>query len=643
MVGRIVIERMRPLVDCGQWPSRAVAGQRIRVEATIFRDGHDILGAAVRLRGPGSATVTEPMHPGEPGTDRWWAEVTVPAEGLWDYVIEAWTDSIATWRRNTARKLEAGQDVTLELEEGARLLEQAAKGVPAASKQVLADAAAGLRSDEPQPQRYTAGIRQQVTDLVTRHPVRHLLTRSPRQRILADRPRALFGSWYEFFPRSEGATATTSGTFEKAAERLPAIAEMGFDVVYLPPIHPIGHSYRKGPNNTLTAGPDDPGSPWAIGNEDGGHTAVHPDLGTIEDFDRFVARAHELGMEVALDYALQCSPDHPWVKEHPEWFNIRPDGSIAYAENPPKKYQDIYPLNFDNPNAKGLYEACKQILDHWIAHGVKIYRVDNPHTKPVRFWEWLIAAVKAEHPDVLFLSEAFTRPPMMRMLAKIGFTQSYTYYTWRNAKAELQEYVTELAHTDVAEYMRPNFFVNTPDILHEYLQHGGPPAFKIRAVLAGTLSPTWGVYSGYEHFEGVPVRPGSEEYMDSEKYQYRPRDWSNPPLAGYLTRLNQVRREHPALQRLTNIHFHLVDSDQIMAFSKREGDDVILVVVNLDPHSTHESTVRLWMPALGLDWNDGFQVRDQFTGASWWWQGASNYVRLDPWHEPAHLFVVQRR
>jgi starch synthase (maltosyl-transferring) len=643
MVGRIVIEAVRPVVDCGQWPARAVAGQRITVQATIFRDGHDILGAGVRVRGPGGVTVFEPMRHGAPGTDRWSAEVTVPAEGLWDYVVEAWDDPVATWRRNTSKKLEAGQDITLELEEGALLMEAAARGVPAASKQVLLDAAAAIRADGPQAHRYAAGLRPEVTDLVTRHPVRYLLTRSPRQRVLVDRPVALFGSWYEFFPRSEGATATSSGTFDKAAERLPAIADMGFDVVYLPPIHPIGRSYRKGPNNTLTPGPDDPGSPWAIGNEDGGHTAVHPDLGTIEDFDRFVAKTRELGMEVALDYALQCSPDHPWVKEHPEWFNSRPDGSIAYAENPPKKYQDIYPLNFDNPNAKGLYEACKEILDHWISHGVKIFRVDNPHTKPVRFWEWLIAAVKAEHPDVLFLAEAFTRPPMMRMLAKVGFTQSYTYYTWRNGKDELQQYIDELAHSEVADYMRPNFFVNTPDILHEYLQHGGPPAFKIRAVLAATLSPTWGVYSGYELCEGTAVRPGSEEYLDSEKYQYRPRDWSNPPLAGYLTKLNQVRHNHPALHWLSNVHFHLVDSDQIIAFSKQEGDDVVLVIVNLDPHNVREATAHLWMPALGLGWNDGFEVHDELTGGTWWWQGASNYVRLDPAYEPAHVFHIRRR
>jgi starch synthase (maltosyl-transferring) len=482
-----------------------------------------------------------------------------------------------------------------------------------------------------------------VVELLERNPPKDA-TRSNRLGIWVDRPRALFGSWYEFFPRSEGATATTSGTFKQAVERLPAIASMGFDVVYLPPIHPIGHTHRKGPNNTLDPGPDDPGSPWAIGSEAGGHDAVHPDLGTIDDFDDFVARASELGMEVALDYALQCSPDHPWVKEHPDWFRIRPDGSIAYAENPPKVYQDIYPLNFDSPDAPAMHEACKRILDHWIAHGVRIFRVDNPHTKPVRFWEWLIGAVKAEHPDVLFLAEAFTRPPMMRVLAKIGFTQSYTYFTWRNGKEELEEYCNELAHSPSAEYMRPNFFVNTPDILHAYLQHGGPAAFKIRAVLASMLSPSWGVYSGYELYEHQAVRPGSEEYLDSEKYQYRPRNWTQPSLAGYLGRLNEIRRAHPALHWLRNLRFHLADSPDIIVFSKQTGNDAVLVVVNLNPHETRDTFVHLWMPGLGLDWDTGpFEVHDELTGQTWTWHGSSNWVRLDPHWEPAHVLHVRPR
>ncbi len=423
---------------------------------------------------------------------------------------------------------------------------------------------------------------------------------------------------------------------------------MGFDVVYLPPIHPVGEVNRKGPNNTLTPGPHDPGSPWAIGSRHGGHDAVHPDLGTVEDFDAFVERARALGMEVALDLALQCAPDHPWAKEHPEWFTVLADGTIAYAENPPKKYQDIYPLNFDN-DPEGLYAEVLRVVLHWVDHGVKIFRVDNPHTKPVQFWEWLIWEVKQTHPEVLFLSEAFTRPAMMHTLAKVGFTQSYTYFTWRTNKAELQDYVTELAGA-AADYMRPNFFVNTPDILHAYLQYGGPPAFKVRAVLAALLSPSWGVYAGYELFEHVAVRPRSEEYLDSEKYQYRPRDWAaaereGRSLAPYLTMLNRLRHEHPALQWLRNVVFHPVDQPEVMAWSKRLGDgpdaDTVLVVVNLDPHGTREATGHWDMPALGLNWDEPFEVHDHVTGATYRWRG-HDYVRLDPHVEPAHVLTVRR-
>jgi len=645
MIGRIVIEDLRPRVDCGRWPAKAVAGETIPVEATVFRDGHGIIAAAVRLVGPDDRRGRlVPMSEVGQGMDRWRAEVTLPRTGAWSITVEAWADEIATWRRDTRKKLDAGRDVDLELEEGALLFERAAKGVPAQQRPLLTEVAAGLRRGGRDPaERLAAASDGTVTELLERHPLRDV-TRSERLAVWVDRPRALYGSWYELFPRSEGATKTTSGTLKQAAERLPAIAAMGFDVVYLPPIHPIGHTHRKGANNTVEAGPHDPGSPWAIGSEAGGHDAVHPDLGTIEDFDDFVARAGELGLEVALDYALNCSPDHPWVKEHPEWFHIRPDGSIAYAENPPKVYQDIYPLNFDNPDAEGLYAACKGIVDHWIGHGVRIYRVDNPHTKPVRFWERLVADVKAEHPDVLFLSEAFTRPPMMRALAKVGFTQSYTYFTWRNAKAELEEYLTELSTSPVAEYMRPNFFVNTPDILHAYLQHGGPAAFKVRAVLAATLSPSWGVYSGYELLESQALRPGSEEYLNSEKYQYRPRDWNRVPLGPYLARLNEIRRAHPALHWLRNLRFHLVDSPDVIAYSKRHGDDVVLVLCNLDPRNTHETFVHLWMPALGLDWDAPvYDVRDELTGTDWTWHGTSNWVRLDPADEPAHVLHVRPR
>ena len=534
------------------------------------------------------------------------------------------------------------------LEEGARLYERAAKALPKTVAKQDRAAVSGLvvtlRDSAVDPlDRLSSATRPTVVALLSQHPLRELVTRGESRQVLVDRQRALYGAWYEFFPRSEGAApdaygVVRTGTFRTAALRLPAVAEMGFDVIYLPPIHPVGKVNRKGPNNTLTPGPDDPGSPWAIGSVEGGHDAVHPELGTIEDFDAFVARAVELGLEVALDLALQCAPDHPWATEHPEWFTTRVDGTIAYAENPPKKYQDIYPLNFDN-DPKGLYAEVLRVVRHWTSHGVRIFRVDNPHTKPLEFWEWLIAEVKKTEPDVLFLAEAFTRPAMMHELAKIGFTQSYTYFTWRTGKTELQEYALELA--EASTYMRPNFFVNTPDILHASLQYGGPPVFKVRAVLAALLSPTYGVYAGYELFEHVAVKPGSEEYLDSEKYQLRPRDWTTPErtLAPYLTMLNRVRREHPALHWLDNITFHDVDSPDVLAWSKQTGDDVVLVVVNLDPHGAREATVSLDMTALGADWDDRLRVTDQVTGSSYDW-GVQNYVRLDPFDQPAHVLTV---
>ncbi|MDP9102334.1 MAG: alpha-1,4-glucan--maltose-1-phosphate maltosyltransferase, partial [Actinomycetota bacterium] len=503
--------------------------------------------------------------------------------------------------------------------------------------------AAALRDPAREPQeRLAEAMAEPLMRLLIEHPVRELVTKGEPRGVWVDRQRALYGSWYELFPRSEGASVpeqgpARSGTLRTAAARLPAVADMGFDVVYLPPIHPIGRVNRKGPNNSLTAGPEDVGSPWAIGSPEGGHDALHPDLGTFEDFHFFVAEAGRLGMEVALDLALQCAPDHPWVAQHPEWFTTRVDGTIAYAENPPKKYQDIYPLNFDNDPA-GLYAEVLRVVRFWIGHGVRIFRVDNPHTKPLDFWEWLITSVKASDPDVLFLAEAFTRPAMMHELARIGFTQSYTYFTWRTGKQELQEYVGELV--GAADYMRPNFFVNTPDILHASLQYGGPPMFKIRAVLAALLSPSYGVYAGYELFEHVAVRPGSEEYLDSEKFQLRPRDWSRPDetLAPYLTVLNRFRREHPAAQWLRNVWFHDTESPDVIAWSKRHGEDVVLAVVNLDPHGARETVVHLDLAALGA--TGGVRVTDALTGASYDW-GASNYVRLDPFHEPAHVFAVR--
>jgi len=640
MVGRIAITELSPTVSCGRYPARAVAGEVVPISATVFREGHDAVGCNVTVTRPdGGPTPFLRMRPGAPGTDRWSADLLTDVEGAWSFTVEAWGDPLGTWWHDGPLKVEAGVDVEVMLEEGARLFERAAKGVPAARRTTVAAVAGRLRdTSTPVRQRLAAGTDPALVELLRDLPVRELLTEGESRTIWVDRERALYGAWYELFPRSEGATLDPprSGTFRTAMQRLPAVADMGFDVVYLPPVHPIGRVNRKGPNNSLTPGPDDPGSPWAIGSAEGGHDAVHPDLGTIEDFDAFVNRTHELGMELALDLALQCAPDHPWAGEHPEWFTTRVDGTIAYAENPPKRYQDIYPVNFDN-DPKGLYAEVLRVVRYWTGHGVRIFRVDNPHTKPLEFWEWLIAEVKTTEPDVLFLAEAFTRPAMMHELAKIGFTQSYTYFTWRTGKDELQEYALELA--DSAHYMRPNFFVNTPDILHASLQYGGPPVFKVRAVLAALLSPSWGVYAGFELYEHVAVQPGSEEYLDSEKYQIRSRDWSQPSLAGYLTMLNRVRREHPATHRLTNIVFHTVDNPDVLAWSKRTGTDIVLVVVNLDPHGAREATVHLDLPSLGLGWGDTIDVHDQVSGETYRW-GASSYVRLDPFREPAHVLTA---
>jgi starch synthase (maltosyl-transferring) len=662
--GRIPIVDVQPCVDCGAFPARAVVGETVPVFATVFREGHDAVGANVVLRGPrGSApSPWAPMSLVAPGTDRYVAEVVPTAEGDWTFWVEAWDDPLGSWWHDAAIKVPAEIDVDLVLEEGALLFDEAARAAPKGpARETFADVAVALRDGRlPPPVRLGAAQAPEVLAVAARHPLRRLVTRSARTALRVERERALYGAWYELFPRSEGAVVDPSGslpprsgTFATAAERLPAVAAMGFDVVYLPPVHPIGRAYRKGANNSLDPGPDDPGVPWAIGSAEGGHDAIHPDLGTMEDFDAFVEKAAGLGLEVALDLALQVSPDHPWVREHPEWFRHRADGTIAYAENPPKRYQDIYPLHFD-VDPEGVYAEVLRVVRHWMGHGIRIFRVDNPHTKPVAFWERLLAEVRRDDPDVVFLAEAFTRPAMMRQLAKVGFQQSYTYFTWRVAKWELEQYLTELA-TETSAYMRPNFFVNTPDILHAILQYGGPPAFRMRAVLAAMLAPSWGVYAGYELYEHVAVRPGSEEYLDSEKYQLRPREWAaaeaqGRSLAPYLARLNEIRRDHPALHELRNLRFHRTESDDVLCFSKRKvtvdssgapWDDLVLVVVNLDPHGARETIVDLDMPALGMDWTDTFSVHDQLTGAAWLWS-ARNYVRLDPFEEPAHVLVVHR-
>lgn len=660
MTGRIPIEDVSPTVSCGRYPAKAVVGEQVPISATVFREGHDAVAANVVWTGPdGRRHAFTRMLPSDiPGNEeRWHATVCPDSPGRWSFHIEAWGDPYETWRHAVEVKIEAGQgaeDLANDLAAGGLLLNKAARFAPKPRRTQLLDAAAKLCDTTLSlTDRVVPGLA--LAEVMHAYPVREQVTKSDVYTVWVDRKRALFGSWYEFFPRSEGAVVPqpgsdavsppVHGTFKSAMRRLPEIAELGFDVVYLPPIHPIGRVNRKGPNNTLGAGPEDVGSPWAIGSDEGGHDAIHPALGTFEDFDAFVARTEELGMEVALDLALQAAPDHPWVREHPEWFTTRPDGTIAYAENPPKKYQDIYPINFDN-DRKGIYGEVLRLVLHWADHGVKIFRVDNPHTKPVNFWHWLLWEVKKVHPDVLFLAEAFTKSTMMHQLAKIGYTQSYTYFTWKTAKWELEEYARELV--DAGHYMRPNFFVNTPDILHESLQYGGPPMFKIRAVLASMISPSWGVYSGYELFEHVAVRPGSEEYLDSEKYQLRPRDYARAEaegrsLAPYLGRLNQVRREHPALQYLRNLHLHHVDNDAMTCFSKRDEEtgDTVIVVCLLDSHNAQWGNVALDLPALGFEWHERFSVTDQLTGASYDW-GQYNAVRLDPHIEPAHILTVHR-
>ncbi|WP_192341687.1 alpha-1,4-glucan--maltose-1-phosphate maltosyltransferase [Streptomyces sp. VITNK9] len=646
-IGRIPVRDVHPVVDHGRRPAKAVAGETFEVTASVFREGHDAVAANVVLKDPeGRPGPWTPMRELAPGSDRWGAEVTPDAPGEWTYRVEAWSDPVTTWQRHARIKVPAGIDTGLVLEEGAELYRRAAAGVPKDAGRAVVLAAAETLLDDTLPvaTRLAGALTPEVDAVLARHPLRELVTTSDPLPLLVERERALYGAWYEFFPRSEGTHDRPHGTFRTAARRLPAIAAMGFDVVYLPPIHPIGTTHRKGRNNTLSAGPDDVGVPWAIGSPEGGHDAVHPALGTLEDFDHFVAEAARLGLEVALDFALQCSPDHPWVHKHPEWFHHRPDGSIAYAENPPKKYQDIYPIAFD-ADLDGLVTETVRVLRHWMDHGVRIFRVDNPHTKPVVFWERVIGEINRADPDVVFLAEAFTRPAMMHTLAQIGFQQSYTYFTWRNTKQELTEYLTELTG-DAASYMRPNFFANTPDILHAYLQHGGRPAFEVRAVLAATLSPAWGIYSGYELCENTPLREGSEEYLDSEKYQLKPRDWATAAregttIAPLITRLNTIRRAHPALHRLRNLRFHHTDNDAVIAYSKREGSDVVLVVANLDPHHTQEATISLDMPQLGLDWHASVPVHDELTDETYHW-GRTNYVRLEPGRAPAHVLHIRR-
>ena len=636
---RVVIEHVRPQVDCGRFPIKRVVGERVVVRADVFADGHDVVAAVLLYRKSGDDSWREaPMT--ALGNDEWTASFTVEDLGRYEYTVEGWVDRFASWRVELSKKAAAGQVVASELLEGAALVDGV--GHPRAGE------IGGLLRDvnRGQDERVAAALSAELEEIMAAGPDRASATRFDRVlEVVVDPPRARFGAWYEMFPRSAGTDPSRGATFEEAAARLPYVASMGFDVLYLPPIHPIGRSFRKGPNNALEARAGDPGSPWAIGSEQGGHTAVDPGLGTLEDFDRFVAAAARHGLEIALDIAYQASPDHPYVHEHPEWFRRRPDGTIKYAENPPKKYQDIYPIDFESAAWRELWAEMKRIVEFWIGHGVKIFRVDNPHTKPFGFWQWALGEIKRDHPETIFLSEAFTRPKIMRYLAKTGFSQSYSYFTWRNTKQELTEYFTELTQTDVREYMRPNLFANTPDILHEYLQRGGRPAFEVRLVLAATLGASYGIYSGFELAENVPIREDSEEYCDSEKYRIRVRDVDRPgTLAGMIGRVNAIRHNHPALQHDWGLEFHQTDNPELLCYSKRstDGADLLLMVVNLDPFHIQHGFVQLPLGRWGFTPQSTVEVLDLLSEERYFWRGEWNYVRLDPPARVAHILQVKQ-
>ena len=644
----LVIECVKPELDCGRYAVKRVVGETVEVRADILKDGHDLLDARIRYSGPADEEWrTAPMYYDQ-NADQWFGGFRADRAGRWVFTVESWTDRFGTWRSELEKKIGAGLDVSSELLEVAEFIDGAARRARFGdARNELRAAALVIRDPRvPHAERVTAALDVQLHALVDDNYSPPDLTSYSRElEVWVDRERAAFASWYELFPRSQTTDPARHGTLLTTALALPRIAELGFDVVYLAPIHPIGITARKGPNNSLAAGPNDLGSPWAIGSEAGGHTAIEPKLGTIDDFDALVASASELGLEIALDYALQCSPDHPWLKIHPEWFFVRPDGTIKYAENPPKKYQDIYPLNFWCDDREGLWNACRDILLFWIEHGVRTFRVDNPHTKPFAFWEWVIGEVHAKYPEVVFLAEAFTRPRTMKLLAKLGFTQSYTYFTWKNSAVELHAWWAEMHNALSLEYMRGNLFANTPDILHEYLQHFGRPAFRVRLLLAATMSPLYGIYSGFELAENTPVRPGSEEYLDSEKYQIRVRDWNaRGNLNGEIKLLNAIRRDNPALQRMNNLTFRDSENAQVLFFTKTAPGwrNDLLVIANLDPSRAQETVVTVPLAELGLDPDMPYIVEDLLTGARYSWRGARNYVRLDPTLQPGHILRLQR-
>jgi starch synthase (maltosyl-transferring) len=641
----IVIEHVRPVVDDGGYPVKRIVGEALTVSADIFKEGHDLLAARIRYRARGEADWREaPLLPVD--NDGWAGAFPLEANTRYRYTVEAWTDTFGSWAEEMRRRIAGGQaDLASELLEGTGMLTRAREAAHGPDAAALGRALDRLGASPSRDARLDVLLDGDLRQIMARVAPRPDLTRHDRElEVVVDRPEAAFAAWYELFPRSQSRVPGRHGTFDDCIDRLPEIRRMGFDVVYLPPIHPIGRTARKGPDNALVAGPGDPGSPWAIGSPEGGHTATQPELGTLEDFRRLVKAAQGLGLEIALDFAIQCSPDHPWVREHPEWFYRRPDGTIKYAENPPKKYQDIYPINFASPAWTALWDALLGVVRFWIDQGVRIFRVDNPHTKPLDFWAWLIREVQERDPDVVFLSEAFTRPKVMRALAKAGFSQSYTYFTWRNFKEELTEYLEELTRSEMAEYFRGHFFVNTPDILPEVLQRGGPPAFRMRAVLAATLSSLWGMYSGFELCEATPL-PGTEEYRGSEKYEIRERDWDTPGnITDHIARLNAIRRDNAALHGMRGLRFYRADSPHVLFYGKMTParDNVILVAVNLDPFATHEATLEIPLGEIGIAADETYELHELLADERRLVRGAAHAVRLDPRVAPAHIYRVGR-
>jgi starch synthase (maltosyl-transferring) len=643
---RIIIENIKPEIDCGIFPTKRVIGEKVIVQADIYSDGHDSVSGLLLYKKHGDSGWKEsPMRSIE--NDRWRGEFIVEEPGMYYYTLQGWIDHFKTWQKDLRKKFDAGQDISVDILIGLQYIEEASARALDEEKKKLKKFADLLRSETDREEVFLLAMSKEVNEVMERYADRQFATFYEKQLpVFVDRKKALFSSWYEIFPRSCASQPDRHGTFKDCEAFLPEIQRMGFDVLYLPPIHPIGKTNRKGKNNSLLVDPNDIGSLWAIGSDEGGHKAVHPELGTIEDFTRLIDKAKEYGIEIAMDLAFQCSPDHPYVKEHPEWFRWRPDGSVQYAENPPKKYEDIISLNFETERWEELWNELKSIVIFWIENGVRIFRVDNPHTKPFAFWEWLITGIKRDYPDVIFLSEAFTRPKVMYRLAKIGFTQSYTYFTWRNTKLELMQYINELAQTDIREYFRPNFWPNTPDILPEHLQYGGRPAFMIRLVLAATLSSNYGIYGPAFELGIQEAISGKEEYLNSEKYEIKNWDWDKEGnLRDFIARLNTIRRENPALQSTYNIQYYESDNDNLIFYGKATDDlsNIILIVVNLDPFHTHSGWLKVPIYTFGINPNQPYLVHDLLGDDKYIWQGERNYVEINPHVSPAHIFRIRKR